>query len=147
MCGFSEAAPHCRSHHEKGPVQSQVGKMIYSTCSSTNALKMSVQVGLLGMKQEPHPTHKEHSWFNLHCSRTVVHVCVWVAAAVHRKHQCSPAFLQVTVRSVCREAVTLLLRTHHPGTAPMPTVSKVLARTDLRQREFSPPLLSPSPLI
>lgn len=68
----------------------------------------------------------------------MVHVCVRVAAAVHRKHLSSPAFLQVTVRSMCREAVTLILRTHHPGTAPMPTVSKVLARTYLRQKEFSP---------
>lgn len=51
---------------------------------------MYVQVGLLGMKQEPHPTDKEHSWFNFQSSRTVVCVHVWVAAAVHRKHLCSP---------------------------------------------------------
>lgn len=65
-------------------------------------------------------------------------VHVQVAAAVHRKHLCFPAFLQVTVRSMCRDVVTPLLRTHYPGTAPMPTVSKVLARTCMRQKEFSP---------
>lgn len=44
------------------------------------------------------------------------------------------------------EAVTLLLRTHHSGTAPMPTVSKVLATTCLMQKEFSSLISQPIPL-
>lgn len=54
----------------------------------------------------------------------------------------SPSHSEIHMQA--RAAETLLLRTHHPGTAPLPAVSKVLARTCLRQKILSLSLFSQS---